>query len=150
MKFFEGENLKRDFKYLPGSDKVILDFSLARGLNYYTGIIFEVRAKTRSGLTGVWIDNPEKIRAGRKIASIGVGVRQWITMHGFALNVCGDLSPFDRIVPCGIANVTMTSIEKETGQVFSPEEVSRRAAEIAYHSIVDLSTEGSLIPATHF
>ena len=112
--------------------------------------IFEVRAKTRSGLTGVWIDNPEKIGAGRKIASIGVGVRQWITMHGFALNVCGDLSPFDRIVPCGIANVTMTSIEKETGQVFSPEEVSRRAAEIAYHSIVDLSTEGSLIPATDF
>ena len=105
--------------------------------------IFEVRAKTRSGLTGVWIEN-------RKIASIGVGVRHWITMHGFALNVCGDLSPFDRIVPCGIANVTMTSIEKETGQTFSSEEVSRRAAEIAYHSIVDLSTEGSLIPATNF
>ena len=105
--------------------------------------IFEVRAKTRSGLTGVWIEN-------RKIASIGVGVRHWITMHGFALNVCGDLSSFDRIVPCGIANVTMTSIEKETGQTFSPEEVSRRAAEIAYHSIVDLSTEGSLIPATNF
>jgi lipoyl(octanoyl) transferase len=105
--------------------------------------IFEVRAKTRSGLTGVWIEN-------RKIASIGVGVRHWITMHGFALNVCGDLLPFDRIVPCGIANVTMTSIEKETGQTFSPEEVSRRAAEIAYHSIVDLSTEGSLIPATNF
>ena len=36
-------------------------------------------------------------------------------MHGFALNVCGDLSPFDQITPCGIANVTMTSIEKETG-----------------------------------
>jgi lipoyl(octanoyl) transferase len=71
-------------------------------------------------------------------------------MHGFALNVCGDLSPFERIVPCGIANVTMTSIEKETGQTFSPEEVSRRAAEIAYHSIADLSTEGSLISAPHF
>jgi len=105
--------------------------------------IFEVRGKTRTGLTGVWIDQ-------RKIASIGVGVRHWITMHGFALNVCGDLSPFSHIVPCGIANVTMTSIEKETGQTFSPEEVSRRAAEIAYHSIVDLSTEGSLIPATNF
>jgi histidyl-tRNA synthetase len=45
LKFFEGENLTSDFKYLPGSDKIILDFSLARGLNYYTGIIFEVRAK---------------------------------------------------------------------------------------------------------
>lgn len=105
--------------------------------------IFELRAKTRPGLTGVWV-------AERKIASIGVGVRHWITMHGFALNVSGDLSPFEHIVPCGIANVTMTSIEKETGQTFSPEEVSRRAAEIAYHSIVDLSTEGSLIPATNF
>ena len=100
--------------------------------------IFELRAKTRPGLTGVWIEN-------RKIASIGVGVRHWITMHGFALNVCGDLTPFDRIVPCGIANVTMTSIEKEIGQTFSPEEVGRRLAETAYHSIGNLSTEGSLI-----
>src|SRR5213595_1657279 len=74
--------------------------------------IFELRAKTRPGLTGVWIEN-------RKIASIGVGVRHWITMHGFALNVCGDLTPFDRIIPCGIQNVTMTSIEKETGRTFS-------------------------------
>jgi lipoyl(octanoyl) transferase len=115
--------------------------------------IFELRARARTGLTGVWIDPPTQgsgVAGNRKIASIGVGVRHWITMHGFALNVCGDLSPFDRIVPCGIANVTMTSIEKETGQTFSPEEVSRRAAEIAYHSIVDLSTEGSLIPATNF
>ena len=115
--------------------------------------IFEIRAKTRPGLTGVWIDPPSQgfgAAGKRKIASIGVGVRHWIAMHGFALNVCGDLTPFDRIVPCGIANVTMTSIEKETGQTFSPEEVSRRAAEIAYHSIADLSTEGSLIPATHF
>src|SRR5204862_7488689 len=81
--------------------------------------IYEISAKTRPGLTGVWIEN-------RKIASIGVGVRHWITMHGFALNVCGDLTPFDRIIPCGIANVTMTSIEKEIGQTFSPEEVGRR------------------------
>jgi lipoyl(octanoyl) transferase len=67
-----------------------------------------IAATTRSGLTGVWVEN-------RKIASIGVGVRHWITMHGFALNVCGDMSPFDQIVPCGISNVAMTSIEKETG-----------------------------------
>jgi lipoyl(octanoyl) transferase len=100
--------------------------------------IFEVSAKTRPGLTGVWIEN-------RKIASIGVGVRHWITMHGFALNVSGDLTPFDHIVPCGIANITMTSIEKETGATFSPEDVSRRVAEIAYHSIANLTTAGSLI-----
>ncbi|MEY2509591.1 MAG: lipoyl(octanoyl) transferase [Verrucomicrobiota bacterium] len=83
-----------------------------------------IAATTRPGLTGVWIEN-------RKIASIGVGVRHWITMHGFALNVCGDLSPFDQIVPCGISNVTMTSIEKETGRQDSVMEVASRVGEVA-------------------
>ncbi|HET9417852.1 MAG TPA: lipoyl(octanoyl) transferase LipB [Chthoniobacterales bacterium] len=100
--------------------------------------LFNISARTRSGLTGVWVQD-------RKIASIGVGVRHWITMHGFALNVCGDLAPFDRIVPCGIANVTMTSIERETGAVYSPEDVSRRVAAIAFESIANLTTDGSLI-----
>lgn len=100
--------------------------------------IFDVAARTRPGLTGVWVED-------RKIASIGVGVRHWITMHGFALNVCGDLGPFDYIVPCGIKNITMTSIEKEIGQTFSPEDVSRRVAEIAYHSIASLTSDGSLL-----
>src|SRR5213595_1023772 len=93
--------------------------------------IFELRAKTRPGLTGVWIEN-------RKIASIGVGVRHWITMHGFALNVCGDLTPFDRIIPCGIQNVTMTSIEKETGRTFTVADVARAVEKLALDSIVSL------------
>ena len=105
--------------------------------------IYEISARTRPGLTGVWIDK-------RKIASIGVGVRHWITMHGFALNVCGDLAPFNRIIPCGIQNVTMTSIEKETGSTFSPEEVSHRVAEIAFHSIANLTTEGALIQISRY
>ena len=100
--------------------------------------IFDISAKTRPGLTGVWVED-------RKIASIGVGVRHWITMHGFALNICGDLAPFDHIVPCGIQNVTMTSIEKETGKTFSPDDASRRVAEIAYHSIANLTSEGALL-----
>ncbi|OLE60381.1 MAG: hypothetical protein AUG10_06110 [Gemmatimonadetes bacterium 13_1_20CM_2_70_10] len=50
----------------------------------------------------------------RKIASIGVHVKQWVTWHGFALNLTTDLTAFNRIVPCGIAGVEMTSIEKET------------------------------------
>lgn len=90
-----------------------------------------IAAATRPGLTGVWIEN-------RKIASIGVGVRHWITMHGFALNVCGDLSPFDQIVPCGIADVTMTSIERETGTKQSVSEIAFRAEEIAQRRIGDL------------
>jgi lipoyl(octanoyl) transferase len=90
-----------------------------------------IAATTRPGLTGVWV-------ADRKIASIGVGVRHWITMHGFALNVGGDLSPFGQIVPCGIADVTMTSIEKETGRTFSVREIAGVVEKIALKRIAAL------------
>jgi len=86
---------------------------------------YKISAMQREGLTGVWVAN-------RKIASIGVGVRHWVTMHGFALNVCGDLSPFAHIVPCGISNVTMTSMEKETGKPLSVIDVAQ-----AYEKMVD-------------
>ena len=69
---------------------------------------FGVAAERSTGYTGVWTK-------GRKIASIGVHARDWVTWHGIALNVSNDLSYFDLIVPCGIAGVVMTSIEKETG-----------------------------------
>ena len=85
---------------------------------------YDILAHRRESLTGVWVE-------GRKIASIGVGVRHWITMHGFALNVCGDLSPFHRIIPCGINNVVMTSIEKETGNSFSVVEVASATEKLA-------------------
>jgi lipoyl(octanoyl) transferase len=65
-------------------------------------------AERNPGYTGVWT-------RGRKIASIGIHVKQWVTWHGFALNVTTDLSSFERIVPCGIPGVVMTSIERETG-----------------------------------
>ncbi len=55
------------------------------------------------GLTGVWLE-------GRKVAAIGIKVSKWITMHGFALNVCPDLSGFDRIVPCGIVDRSVGSM----------------------------------------
>jgi lipoyl(octanoyl) transferase len=90
-----------------------------------------IAATTRPGLTGVWIED-------RKIASIGVGVRHWITMHGFALNVGGDLAPFDQIVPCGIANVTMTSIEKETEREWAVSEIVTRVEGIALRRIGEL------------
>jgi lipoate-protein ligase B len=66
-------------------------------------------AERREGLTGVWT-------SGRKIASIGIHVKQWVTFHGFALNVATDLRPFELIVPCGIAGVTMTSVAQELGR----------------------------------
>ncbi|MFL5516487.1 MAG: lipoyl(octanoyl) transferase LipB [Gemmatimonadales bacterium] len=65
-----------------------------------------VPAGRNPGLTGVWT-------AGRKIASIGIHVKQWVTLHGFALNVATDLSWFDLIVPCGIEQVVMTSLAEE-------------------------------------
>lgn len=98
--------------------------------------IHDIAATTRSGLTGVWIDD-------RKIASIGVGVRHWISMHGFALNVCGDLSPFDQITPCGIANVTMTSMEKELelGRPVSLMDVADSVTQVAQRRFADLRLE---------
>ena len=69
----------------------------------------EVPAERRAGYTGVWTGG------GRKIASIGVHVKQWVTWHGFALNITTDLSQFDRIIPCGIQGVQMTSVRRETG-----------------------------------
>ena len=100
---------------------------------------YEIAATQRASLTGVWIDD-------RKIASIGVGVRHWITMHGFALNVRGDLSPFNQIVPCGINNVAMTSMEKETGQPFSVETVASSLEKLALNRIGDLHTAAEAEP----
>jgi lipoyl(octanoyl) transferase len=59
-------------------------------------------------------------------------------MHGFALNVCGDLSPFNHIVPCGIDNVSMTSMEKETGDAFSVADVADVLEKLALNRIMDL------------
>ncbi|MBA2271281.1 MAG: lipoyl(octanoyl) transferase LipB [Chthoniobacterales bacterium] len=101
---------------------------------------YDVAAQTRAGLTGVWVED-------RKIASIGVGVRQWITMHGFALNVAGDLSAFDQIVPCGIANVAMTSIEKECGCSWPVEEVAMRAGQLLASRLHRLQRTKEIAPA---
>ena len=108
-------------KYLRWLEQLLIDL-LAQ---------YDIAAQRRESLTGVWVEN-------RKIASIGVGVRHWITMHGFALNVCGDLSPFDHIVPCGINNVAITSMEKETKQSFTVAEVARTLEKLALDSIVSL------------
>lgn len=67
---------------------------------------FGLSAHTLPGKTGVWIGE-------RKIASIGVAVRHWISYHGFALNIDNDLGIFQAIVPCGLENVTMTSMARE-------------------------------------
>jgi lipoate-protein ligase B len=72
-----------------------------------------VAGERHAGYTGVWT-------GGRKIASIGVHARDWVTWHGFALNVTTDLSYFDLIVPCGIDGVVMTSIARERAEGAPP------------------------------
>jgi lipoyl(octanoyl) transferase len=101
---------------------------------------YGIAASRRESLTGVWVNGPDAAarRPYRKIASIGVGVRHWITMHGFALNVCGDLSPFNYIIPCGINDVAMTSMEKETGKAFSVMDVATTCGKLASDRIICL------------
>jgi lipoyl(octanoyl) transferase len=101
-----GQDLHR---YLRGLEEMLIavlaDYGIAAGRS--------------EGQTGVWI-------GPRKIASIGVGVRRWISMHGFALNVSSDLSAFRAITPCGIAGVEMTSVSRECWREVSVREVADR------------------------
>ncbi|MCX5633009.1 MAG: lipoyl(octanoyl) transferase, partial [Phycisphaerae bacterium] len=80
-------------------EKIGIEFLSELGLN----------CGTKKGFPGLWIED-------RKIASIGVQVKKWITIHGIAININNDLSIFDLIVPCGLENVKMTSAEKELGR----------------------------------
>jgi lipoyl(octanoyl) transferase len=113
-----GQDLHRYLRWL---EQTLIDFLAG----------YEISAARREGLTGVWIRD-------RKIASIGVGVRHWITMHGFALNVSGDLSPFANIIPCGISNVMMTSIEQETGQSLAVVDVAPAFEKLVREKILEL------------
>ncbi len=70
---------------------------------------YNLRGERIDGLTGVWIEQK------RKICAIGLHCSRWVTSHGFALNVCNDLTEFNYIVPCGIQNKGVTSITKEIG-----------------------------------
>jgi lipoyl(octanoyl) transferase len=72
------------------------------------GIVARARAEEGPAFTGVWVGE-------RKIASIGVHVNRGVTTHGFAVNVCNDLQPFQWIVPCGLEDVRMTSVIRESG-----------------------------------
>ena len=92
-----------------------------------------VACHRREGLTGVWVGS-------KKIASIGVGVRRWVTMHGLALNVerCS-LEPFLHITPCGIVGVEMTCLESEAGRVSSVEETAEILAAAFLQNVPNLS-----------
>jgi lipoyl(octanoyl) transferase len=101
-----------------------------------------VPAGRSAGLTGVWT-------SGRKIASIGIHVKQWVTYHGFALNVTTDLSFFDLIVPCGIPGVVMTSVARELGRVDDPVlwDEARSAVVEAFRTTFGFETSGGREPS---
>ena len=99
---------------------------------------FGVVGGRNPGYTGVWVND-------RKLASIGVHARDWVTWHGFALNVRTDLSWFDLIVPCGIAGVTMTSLEREVPGVSVHDDDVQDAVVEGFASTFSLVAE----PLTH-
>jgi lipoyl(octanoyl) transferase len=86
---------------------------------------YGIKGDRSPGETGVWIDPAIKGRE-RKICAIGVRSSRWVTMHGFALNVNTDLNYFNFIIPCGIQNKQVTSIERELGQQVDFEEAKQR------------------------
>lgn len=89
----------------------ILEDSVIRTLAH-----FGLDADRRERMTGVWLQK-------RKICAIGVGVKHWVTYHGFALNLSTDLSYFEGIIPCGISDGAVTSLEKESDKEIDTEEV---------------------------
>jgi lipoyl(octanoyl) transferase len=105
-------------KYLRSLEEVII-LTLAE---------YNIAAGRSKGETGVWIDAEIPGRE-RKICAMGIRCSRWITMHGFALNINTDLSYFNNIIPCGIVNKQVTSIEKEIGHKVDFEEVKEKIKE---------------------
>lgn len=97
-----------------------------------------IPAERNPGKTGVWT-------GGKKIASIGIHVKQWVTMHGFALNVTTDLALFDLIVPCGIPDVIMTSVSRERPDLADPWAQTRTAVIAAFGDVFEREVYSSRV-----
>lgn len=113
-------------KYLRDLEEVIIQTLADYGL----------KGTRSSGETGVWID-PDVPGRERKICAMGVRTSRWITMHGFALNVNTDLSFFNNIIPCGIQNKQVTSLEKELGKKIDFEE-AKAAVKRNFEKVFDV------------
>lgn len=87
--------------------------------------VFGIKGGRIEGLTGVWLDAADPVKA-RKICAFGIRASRWVTMHGFAFNVNTDLSYFENIVPCGIADKGVTCMAKELGGLVDIEAVKQR------------------------
>jgi lipoyl(octanoyl) transferase len=90
---------------------------------------FNIDSGRVKGSTGVWIDGNNPFKA-RKICAIGVKLSRWVTMHGFAFNINTDLDYFNHIIPCGIPDKAVTSLEKELGD---RQDLSKVQARLVFH-----------------
>jgi len=106
-------------KYLRDLEQVVINF---------LGI-YGIKGARKNGFTGVYVND-------EKICSIGIGVKNWITFHGFALNVGSDLSIFDAMVPCGIKGIRMTSMEKLLGINMDRSEVHNKMSHLLESSFL--------------
>ncbi len=97
------------------------------------------------GLTGVWLDAGNPLKA-RKICAYGVRCSRWVTMHGFALNVNTNLDYFNYIVPCGITDKAVTSMQKELGREVDMEEVKLRMLTAMSDAFSCTITQSSITP----
>lgn len=101
-------------KYMRNLEEVII-----RTLAHY-----DIKGDRLKGSTGVWLD-PDDITKARKICAMGVRCSRWITMHGWAFNVNADLGYFNNIIPCGIDDKAVTSLDKELGRSVDINEVKK-------------------------
>lgn len=99
-------------KYMRSLEEVII-----RTLSFYG-----IKGDRLPGSTGVWLD-PDLPSKERKICAMGVRCSRWVTMHGFAFNINTDLRYFDYIIPCGITDKSVTSLQKELGEKVDEQEV---------------------------
>ena len=120
-----GRDLHRYLRFL---EDLLIELSASYG----------VTAQSRDGLTGVWVGQ-------RKLASLGVGVRKWISMHGFAINITRESTQaFAHITPCGLSGVEMTSLSHESGSDISIEDALARTADLFMKRIDHLTDSRTL------
>jgi lipoyl(octanoyl) transferase len=113
---FDLDNFKTDIGWYLRSLEEVMILTLAE---------YGLKGERSKGETGVWLDSSAKGKE-RKICAMGIRCSRWVTMHGFALNVNTDLSYFDFIIPCGIQNKKVTSLQNELGREVDMNEVKEK------------------------
>ena len=96
---------------------------------------FDIKGSRIKGLTGVWVDN-------KKIAAQGVRISRWVTMHGFSINVCPQLSYYDGIIPCGIFDYDVTSMEECLNKKLSIKKIKNSVSEIFLELFISRNKNG--------